>query len=112
MLEDKIMTIEYFEIEGSVISRSTIDTTHVNYICHTDTHVRVRYEYENIYGDTQQSEKTRHRSFEKVRENLISAAKEHIAREQQELSILERSTDFNKYLDMIYKRKSPIKGLH
>jgi len=106
------MTIEYFEIERSVISRRAIDTTHVNYICHTDTHVRVRYEYENIYGDIEQSEKTRPRSFEKARENLISATKEHIAREQQELSILEKSTDFNKYLDMICKRKSPIKGLH
>ena len=98
------MKIEYYEVCGDfgIIYQKTIDTNDKNYISHDDNSVTFS-EYDDVpYSD--RDKVTRTRNFQVINEKRITAYKKAISDLQSELSIHERSSNYEQYSKLLYKK--------
>lgn len=98
------MRIDYFETDcNNIIIKKCIDTSDKNYIRHNDVCVEFNELYEGI--PYYKSRQVKHRNFEDVRDIMINMYEREIKKLQDELVIFETATNYDKYQELIYKKK-------
>ena len=100
------MKITYYKVgyTGS-IHEWFIDTENKNYMSHTDNEVTFKDTYTDHYWNEQEHVVTRSRLFETIRQEQVTAYKEEIARYQKELAVLENSTSYEHYWQLLKENR-------
>lgn len=91
------MKIKYFEVSDDYgwgcIFRQSIDTSHQNYISHSEDKIVLKDSWEDRYGEVRDGTRTFYIKFEDAWNELMNRHKKIVDELQKEISLLEQSKD-------------------
>lgn len=99
------MKIKYFEIYygngwGRIYERN-LNTTHQNYISHSEDKIILSDNYEDRHGELHRATRTFHTNFKNACAELIGEHKKTIDKLQKEINLLEQSKDEADYFEKL-----------